>query len=98
MISMKQPIQPQPERHHNLILEDRKNISLSGVTEVDCFDERLIRLYTQLGELTVKGRNLHVDGVSLESGDMKISGEIWSIIYGDIDKTGPLSAFGKLFR
>ncbi|MDE6019543.1 MAG: YabP/YqfC family sporulation protein [Ruminococcus sp.] len=95
---MKQTNQPKSEQHHNLILEDRNNISLSGVTDVDCFDERVIRLYTQLGELTVKGRNLHVDGVSLESGDMKISGDIWSLIYGDRDKTGPLSAFGKLFR
>ena len=95
---MKQTPQQKNDRHHNLILEDRKSLSLSGVTDVDCFDERLIRLYTELGELTIKGRNLHVDGVSLESGDMKISGDIWSLIYGDRDKTGPLSAFGKLFR
>ena len=35
--------------HHNLILEDRSAMNLSGVTDVDCFDERTIRLYTQLG-------------------------------------------------
>lgn len=92
------PLPQQPPQHHNLILEDRSNLNLSGVTDVDCFDERIIRLYTQLGELTVKGRKLHVDGVSLESGDMRISGEIWTIQYGDRDRTGPLSAFGKLFR
>ena len=42
--------------HHNLILEDRSAMNLSGVTDVDCFDERTIRLYTQLGELVIKGK------------------------------------------
>ncbi len=84
--------------HHNLILEDRANMNLSGVTDVDCFDERIIRLYTQLGELVIKGRNLHIDSVSVETGDMRISGDIWSLQYGDRDRKGPLSALGKLFR
>ncbi len=84
--------------HHNLILEDRANINLSGVTDVDCFDERTIRLYTQLGELVIKGRNLHIDSVSVETGDMRISGDVWSLQYGDRDRKGPLSALGKLFR
>ncbi len=96
---MKQQLQAQKLKgHHNLISEDRERLSLSGVTDVDCFDERIIRLFTELGELTIKGRKLHVDSVSLETGDMKISGDIWSLQYGDRDKTGPLSAFGKLFR
>ncbi|MDO4155603.1 MAG: YabP/YqfC family sporulation protein [Oscillospiraceae bacterium] len=84
--------------HHNLILEDRANMNLSGVTDVDCFDERTIRLYTQLGELVIKGRNLHIDSVSVETGDMRISGDVWSLQYGDRDRKGPLSALGKLFR
>ena len=41
---------------HTLILEERKRLHLSGVTDVDCFNEREIRLYTELGTLTVKGR------------------------------------------
>ncbi len=95
---MKQQTQQNRDRHHNLILEDRKNLSLSGVTDVDCFDERIIRVFTELGELTIKGKKLHVEGVSLDTGDMKISGDIWSLQYGDKDKTGPMSLFGRLFR
>lgn len=95
---MKQQPQQNQNRHHNLILEDRKNISLSGVTDVDCFDERIIRIFTELGELTIKGKKLHVEGVSLDTGDMKISGDIWSLQYGDRDKTGSMSLFGRLFR
>ena len=46
---------------HNVILEGRKNLTISGVTDVDSFDERCISLYTQLGELVIKGRELHIN-------------------------------------
>ena len=82
----------------NLILENRKNLSISGITDVDNFDEKSIELYTQLGELTIQGRELHIDSMSVETGDMTITGDIWAIIYGDKDRKGPISALGKLFR
>ena len=55
-------------------------------------------IYTQLGELVIKGKNLHIDTVSVETGDMRVSGDIWSLQYGDKDRKGALSALGKLFR
>ena len=82
----------------NLILENRKNLSISGITDVDSFDEKSIELYTQLGELTIQGRELHIDSMSVETGDMTITGDIWAIIYGDKERKGPISALGKLFR
>ena len=85
-------------QEHSLILEGRKMLSLSGVTDVDSFDEKVINLYTEMGELTIKGRELHIDAVSVETGNMSITGDIWAIIYGDKDRRGPLSALGKLFR
>ncbi|MBR1824480.1 MAG: sporulation protein YabP [Ruminococcus sp.] len=86
------------KQNQNIILENRKNLSISGITDVDSFDERTIVLYTQLGELTVQGRELHIDSMSVETGDMVITGDIWALVYGDKDKKGPLSALGKLFR
>ena len=86
------------KQNHNMILENRKSLSISGITDVDSFDEREIILYTQLGELTVQGRELHLDAMSVETGDMTITGDIWALIYGDKDKKGPISALGKLFR
>ena len=44
---------------HNIIMENRKTLSISGVTDVDNFDEKTILLYTQMGELTVQGKGLH---------------------------------------
>ncbi len=83
---------------HNLIMEGRKKISLSGVTDVDHFDENTVLLYTQLGELTISGKDLHVNDLSVDTGEMNIEGDIWSIVYGDEDRRSPLSFFGKLFR
>ena len=71
---------PAPTGHHNLILEDRAKLTLTGVTDVDCFDERII------------------NDVSVETGDMTITGDIWLLQYGEKDRRGPLSLLGKLFR
>lgn len=84
--------------NHNIIMENRKSLSISGITDVDSFDEKAICLYTQLGELTIQGKELHIDSMSVETGDMTVTGDIWSIIYGDKDRRSPLSALGRLFR
>lgn len=83
---------------HNVIMESRKSLTISGVTDVDSFDERCISLYTQMGELVIKGRDLHINEVSVETGDMVVEGDIWALNYGDKDKRGPVSFIGKLFR
>jgi len=57
-----------------------------------------ICLFTELGELTIRGRELHIDSMSVESGDMTITGDIWSLVYGDKERRGPVSALGRLFR
>lgn len=86
------------KQNHNIIVENRKSMSISGITDVDSFDEKAICLYTQLGELTIQGRDLHIDSMSVESGDMTITGDIWVINYGDRDKKGPVGFLGRLFR
>lgn len=92
-------IQKQKQKaNQNLILENRSSLSISGITDVDSFDERAICLFTELGELTIQGRELHIDTMSVETGNMTVTGDIWAIIYGDRDRRGPLSALGRLFR
>ena len=83
---------------HNLILEGRKRLSVSGVTDVDSFDENAVLLYTNMGELTVKGSDLHVNDLSVTSGEMNIEGDIQAVIYGDKERQSPLGFIGKLFR
>lgn len=85
-------------KKHNIILEERSKLSISGVTDVESFDENEISLYTTLGELSIKGKCLHVDEMSLESGNISISGDVKSLVYGDKDRTKKPSLWGKITR
>lgn len=85
-------------QRHNAILEDRQRLMLTGVTDVDRFDEKLVVLFTQLGELVIKGSDLHVNEMSLESGELTVEGDICSLTYGEKDSTKKLGFLGKLFR
>ena len=86
------------DKSHSIIIENRRSLTISGITDVDSFDEKAICLYTQLGELTIQGRELHIDAMSVETGDMTVTGDIWAVVYGDKDRKSPLSALGRLFR
>lgn len=83
---------------HEIYIQGRSSMTVSGVTDVEGFDENEISLYTCLGELTIQGRELHIDIISTENGDMSVSGDIWAVHYGDRDRKGPLSWLGRLFR
>ena len=59
---------------HNIIIEDRKNVSISGVTDVESFDEETVILMTDLGELVIKGFGLHISKIDVVSGDLALEG------------------------
>ena len=83
---------------HNAIMENRSKLMLTGVNDVERFDENAVVLYTQLGELTIKGEKLPISEMSLESGELNIDGEISALIYGQRDAVSKLGFFGKLLR
>lgn len=87
----------QSKKNHSIRIDDRSRMVITGVTDTDKFDENSVLLYTCMGEIRVRGKNLHVNGLSLENGEMLIEGEINSVVYGD-SITGPLNLWGKLFR
>lgn len=82
---------------HNCILEERKRISVSGVSEVGSFDEKEVTAFTDLGELTLRGEGLHITKLSLEAGELVVEGSISALSYSD---SAPKSQgfFGKVFR
>ena len=82
---------------HNIILENRRLLSLSGVKDVDSFDEQTVVLLTELGELTVKGLNLHISRLDQESGEVSIDGEISDLVYSEIN-IEPQGFWARLFR
>lgn len=82
---------------HNIIIEDRKHISISGVVDIDNFDEQTAVIYTQMGELTLKGYDLHVNRLNVETGELTMDGELWSLSYTETQKKSG-GVLSKLFR
>lgn len=80
--------------HHSLTLEDRRKLDLSGVDDVLGFDESSVLLRTSAGMLTVEGEQLHIQHMSVDSGELSIEGKINGLIY--VDKTTRKNGlFGK---
>ena len=68
-----------PEAAHHLILEDRGRLTVSGVEDVESFDENTIVMNTAQGTLVVRGEELHIEKLSLDGGDLKVEGDIDSL-------------------
>ena len=83
----------------NLILENRSKLSISGVLDVLSFDDQIIIVETELGMLTVKGDNLRINKLSIDTSEVIVEGEIISLTYSnkDLDKKNE-SFLGKIFK
>ena len=84
-----------PVREHGVSLVDRKRLSLTGVEDVDCFNEQLVVLRTSQGTLTVAGAGLNVSHLNLQEGRVEVEGEVDALEYTGGKKKGGLS---RLFR
>ena len=85
---------------HKLVVNNRKTSLVTGVLDVLSFDLNEILLETEQGMLMVKGTDLHVNRLSVEKGEVDLSGSIDSIAYSAISQAGkPNETFlSKLFR
>ena len=72
---------PGPAAHHQVVLEDREQLTISGVEEVESFDENSIVMGTSKGVLVVRGEQLHIEQLSLDGGALKVEGYVDSITY-----------------
>ncbi len=82
---------------HNVIMEGRKKLSVSGVEEVESFDENTIVMSTAMGILVVRGEELHIEALSLEGGELKVEGVVESLTYEE-DGRREGGFFSRLFR
>ncbi len=84
----------------NLVLENREKLSISGVLDVLSFDDQIVILETELGLLTVKGENLRINKLSLDTADVIVDGEIYNLGYSEkeLDKKSGRGILGKIFK
>ena len=87
------------DKNSNLVLENRKKLSITGVNEVISFNDQAIILTTNLGSLTLKGKNLKMNKLDVQNGDVMITGKINSFEYSEKENTkNKDSILSRLFR
>ena len=87
-------------RQHKLVLQNRTVGNVTGICDVVSFDEGAVVLDTDMGLLTIKGKELHVSRLTLEKGEVDIEGTIDSLVYSSneaLRKSGE-SLFTRLFK
>ena len=68
---------------HHVTMEERSSLTVSGVSDVERFDESGVIMTTSAGTLIVTGEDLHIGKLSLEGGELYVDGRITSISYED---------------
>ncbi len=84
----------------NVILENREKLTISGVLDVLSFDDQIVIVETELGLLTVKGKNLRINKLSLDTTEVIVEGTIFNLSYSEknLDKKSGSNIFGKIFK
>ena len=67
----------------NVILENREKLTISGVLDVLSFDDQIVIVETELGLLTVKGENLRINKLSLDTTEVIVEGTIFNLSYSE---------------
>ena len=97
------PMQMEEKRRttsrHSLQIDRRENVVVTGMIDVISFDEESVIGETEMGVIIIRGANLHVKRVSLDNGELAVSGEIDGITYENPSGgTKAKSLIGRLFK
>lgn len=84
----------------NIVLENREKLNISGVLDVLSFDDQIVILETELGLLTVKGENLRINKLSLDTSEVTVDGEIFQLAYSEKENMEKSSGgfLSKIFK
>lgn len=78
---------------HNIIVEDRRSVTATGITRIVSYDEQSATLETQQGTLVIGGQGIQVSELSIQTGELKIFGQIEYLQYSE-----PSQSVGGFFR
>lgn len=84
----------------NIVLENREKLTLTGILDIYSFDDQIIIIETELGLLTIKGDNLKISKLSLDTSDFVVDGKISSLAYSDsvVGTKKGKGILGKIFK
>jgi sporulation protein YabP len=84
---------------HDVIMRGRKLLDITGVKQVESFDNEEFILETVMGFLSIRGQNLQMKNLDVEKGIVSIKGKVFDLVYVD-DQSGDKAKgfFSKIFR
>lgn len=82
---------------HNIIMENRSKISVSGVENAESYNESEVILHTSKGILIIRGEAMSLSKLNLDSGEITVNGRITDLEYSEPKQSGG-SLFSKLFK
>ena len=78
----------QEQMPHKVTMQERKNLTMTGVTEVVSFDDTTVILKTSLGTLIVQGRDLQLKQLSQDGGQVAVDGMVSALSYAQARESG----------
>ncbi len=86
-------------KEHDITLRNRKILDITGVKQVESFDNEEFLLETEMGFRSIRGHNLHMKNLNVEQGLVSIEGKIYDLVYLDENQNDKSKGFfGKLFK
>lgn len=84
--------------NHSFTLINRSHAEVTGVSDVDCFNEQLVVLITNLGTMTISGSGLNISHLNKEDGRLIVDGEFDAIEYSGKTRGAKGGLFSHLLR
>jgi len=85
-------------KNHSVRIEYREKAYVTGVDDVDSFNESAIHMITSAGRFSITGTDLHITNLNLDEGQVIVEGMIGSTMYEDMDEERRGSLFSNLFK
>ncbi len=83
------------KQKHTVLMENRESVEMTGIIDVDSFNEEEINARSDWGSLMIKGEGLSVESLDVANGNLKVAGNITALIYTELSTAK--SFFSKLF-
>ena len=85
-------------KNHNMIMENREKLSITGVIDIHSFDDELVLVATEMGILTIKGNDLKMNKLNLDNNELVVEGKISALVYSETDMVKKGGMFNKIFK
>lgn len=83
---------------HNVIMENRAKLTLTGVKDIHSFDDELVLVETEMGILTIKGMDLKMNKLNLDNSELSVEGKIIALVYSESEMEKKGKMFSKIFK